>query len=141
MLECFKEGLYWRGIVHDLSKFRPSEFFPYMEHFHGKYAKAWRDKTGYYKPTDTGDSSFDRAWFFHQKRNDHHWQYWVLPEDIEGTKLLLMPDKVQREMVCDWKGAGRAQGTPDVVAWWDKNGSKLQLHPETRKWVNLKLKG
>ena len=24
---CFKTGLYWRGIVHDLSKFHPKEFF------------------------------------------------------------------------------------------------------------------
>ena len=30
MIECFKRGLIWRGLTHDLSKFHPSEFFPYM---------------------------------------------------------------------------------------------------------------
>jgi len=49
MLECFKEGLYWQGIIHDLSKFLPSKLFPYANFF---YNKKVRDKTGYYKPTD-----------------------------------------------------------------------------------------
>src|SRR5664280_1736204 len=80
-IECCKLGIPWQGIVHDLSKFRPSEFFPYARHFHGVGAKEWRDKTGYYKPTDTGDSAFDFAWFLHQKRNAHHWQYWIFPSD------------------------------------------------------------
>ena len=27
---CFRYGLYWRGIVHDLSKFSRAEFGPYL---------------------------------------------------------------------------------------------------------------
>lgn len=134
-LESRNLGITWLGIIHDWSKFLPSEFLPYARHFHGPNAKQWRDKTGYYKPTDTGDPAFDFAWFLHQKRNKHHWQYWCLPEDERGLKRLLMPDKYRREMLADWRGAGRAQGTPDVLAWYKKNGDKLQLHPETRKRI------
>jgi len=36
LLACWRAGLYWRGIVHDWHKFLPSEWFPYVEHFHGK---------------------------------------------------------------------------------------------------------
>ena len=133
MVECFKVGLFWRGIVHDMSKFLPSEFIPYARFFHGKKV---RSKTGYYKPTDTGDLAFDMAWFRHQKRNDHHWQWWVLPEDERGVKLLPMSEEARLEMLCDWRGAGRAQGTPDTLAWYRANGHKLQLHEETRKWVD-----
>jgi len=139
MVECFKLGLYWRGITHDMSKLLPSEWFPYTNFFYGKKAVPVRDSTGYYKPTDTGDSLFDFAWLLHQKRNDHHWQWWVLPKDNGGEKVLQMSWDAIREMVCDWRGAGRAQGTPDVVAWYLKNGTKMRLHPHSRLCVELLL--
>lgn len=33
LIECWKEGLYIQGIVHDWSKFSPAEFFPYAKNF------------------------------------------------------------------------------------------------------------
>src|SRR5690606_19659246 len=84
-IECCKLGIPIRGLVHDLSKCRPSEWFPYVNHFHNSNP---RDKTGYYRPYDTGDRSFDNALFLHLKRNKHHWQWWVLPTDETGVKLL-----------------------------------------------------
>lgn len=141
-IECFKRGLYWRGIIHDMSKFRPAEFIPYTNFFYGKGAKPRRDSTGYYKPTDTGDKAFDFAWLLHQKRNDHHWQYWILPEDEGGIKVLPIPDKVRVEMLCDWIGAGKAQGhfppkdDPlfETRKWWQANNHKMLLHPETKEY-------
>lgn len=150
LCECFKQGLYWQGIVHDLSKFLPNEFLPYANHFYGKGKrgiKEGRDKTGYYKPTDTGDKDFDFAWLLHQKRNRHHWQWWLLPEDEGGIKLLEMPEKYLREMICDWKGAARAQkvGTEVnnylVKEWYKKNKGKMQLDEVTRIWLEEFLKG
>ena len=148
MIECFKRGLIWRGLVHDWSKLRPSEFFPYAWHFYGpdshhkdgshaaKGIQTGRDETGYYKPTDTGDAAFDCAWLLHQKRNRHHWQWWILPEDKGGIVLLPMRESYLAEMICDWKGAGKAQGHgDDIRPWYAKNGSKMQLHQETRKIV------
>ncbi len=135
-----KLGIPWLGLIHDWSKFRPSEWFPYVAHFYGKNAgKQIRDETGYYKPTDTGDPAFDQAWFLHQKRNRHHWQYWVMPEDVEGVKILSIPDKYRREMLADWRGAGRAQRRPNTKAWYTKNCKKLQLHEETRHWIEDNL--
>ena len=125
MVECFKNGLILRGLLHDLSKFRPSEWFPYANFFYGK-------------PTDTNKTFFDLAWLFHQKRNDHHWQYWILSEDNGGTKILPMSPKARLEMVCDWCGASKAQGHGgwiDVAFWYEKNKDKMQLHPDTRNWI------
>lgn len=34
MLACFREGLYWQGLIHDWSKFLPSEFLPYARYFY-----------------------------------------------------------------------------------------------------------
>lgn len=141
MVECFKNGLYWRGMMHDLSKFKSSEFVPYANFFYGKEKK--RDKTGYYKPTDTGDKDFDFAWLLHQKVNRHHWQFWMLPEDEGGVKILEMEYPYWLEMICDWVGAGKAQGfySPkndrykETRAWYAKNKDKMQLHPKTRKYI------
>lgn len=40
-LACLKYGLIWRGIVHDLSKFKPDEFIAYARFFYGDYP--WDD--------------------------------------------------------------------------------------------------
>lgn len=54
-LAACKLGIPWLGIIHDLSKFRLSEWLPYARHFHNPDGshKEVRGKTGYYKPTDT----------------------------------------------------------------------------------------
>lgn len=137
-IECCKLGIPWRGLVHDLSKLLPSEFIPYANFFYGNN-KRIRDKTGYYKPTDTGDTAFDFAWLLHQKRNKHHWQWWILPEDKGGVKVFPMPDVYRKEMLADWRGAGKAQGKPDTKAWYLANSHNMQLHPETRTWVERQL--
>jgi hypothetical protein len=142
-VECFKEGLYWRGLVHDLSKFLPSEFIPYANFFYNKP----RDNTGYYKSTDTGDKAFDFAWLLHQKRNKHHWQWWILPEDGGGVKALRMESVYVTEMICDWIGAGKAQGffSPkndryfETRKWYKANGDKMNLHHSTRTQINYIL--
>ncbi len=151
MIECFKEGLYWRGIVHDLSKFLPSEFIPYTKYFYGPTADSTlneRSKTDYYKPTDTGDKAFDFAWLLHQKRNRHHWQWWVLPEDVSGVKVFPIEEPYLTEMICDWIGAGKAKGyfSPgddrysEVRRWYRKHGNKLQLADETRRKIEKRIK-
>jgi len=138
LIECFKKRLYWQGIVHDLNKFKPSSFLPYARYFGGNILKG-RDKTGYYKPYDTEDADFDMAVFHHVQSNKHHWQYWVKPKDKKGYILLEIPEKYVKEMICDWKGAGKAQGALDMHGWYIKNRRKLQLHPNTRKLVEFLL--
>ena len=141
MLECFRHGLIWRGLIHDWHKHLPSEWFPYMEHFHGKekkYLREWEKNKGYYKPTDTGDPAFDLAWLRHAHKADHHWQWWTQPEDSGGVKVLEMSPRARLEMVCDWCGASRAQGHggwSGVEEWYAKNGGRMMLGEGTRDWV------
>lgn len=35
LMNCAKCGLVWRGLVHDLSKFTPTEFFESVKYFQG----------------------------------------------------------------------------------------------------------
>jgi len=135
-VECCRFGLVWQGIIHDWHKLLPSEFEPYARHFKGNI-QSGRDKTGYYKPEDTGDPAFDLAWFLHQKRSKHHWQSWIMPtEGGIGCKAFAMPERYWKEMIADWRGAGMAQtGSRDIMKWYATNRQKLLLHPDTRQAV------
>lgn len=144
-LWCCFYGIPLAGLVHDLSKFRPREWFPYVDNFYGgpwpeqhhgdmrnvfgdKYTKAWVQRR------------FDEAWNHHQKANPHHWQYWLLRMDSGDTVCLPMPDRYRREMLADWRGAGMAiNGKDDVRNWYLKNRDKMHLHPDTRQWVENEL--
>lgn len=140
-VECCRFYMPVVGLLHDMSKFRPSELIPYARHFYGNGGdiRRGRDKTGYYKAGDTGDEAFDMAWLFHQHRNPHHWQYWVLTQDDDPSKVMEMPDRYVYEMVADWRGAGKAQGTPDTLAWYRAHKDKMLLHPVSRLHVEMLL--
>lgn len=143
-LECRKLSVgFWQAFIHDWSKFLPSEWFPYVDYFFGdgNGIKRGRNDTGYYKPGESGDSAFDLAWLKHQHRNPHHWQWWILIQDEDDDKVLPITDGYRREMLADWRGAGKAQGHGDNTReWYQKNKGKMQLHPETRRWIESQLR-
>ena len=116
----------WRALVHDLSKFLPSEWFPYAECFYKK------DGTKQYNET----IKFNIAWRLHQHRNKHHYQYWILQCDDGRSVPLPMPEKYVREMIADWTGAGMAtSGRSSPVSWYMDNAHKITLHEDTRLMV------
>jgi hypothetical protein len=147
-VECCKLGIPWLGIIHDWSKFLPSEWIPYARYFYGDYPDwqkmdAWA-KSYYFGPTKQSvEHDFDVAWLHHQHRNKHHWQRWLLTLDSarsDGKLIALpMPDKYRREMLADWRGAGRAYGNPDTAQWYLQNREQITLHSETRRRVESEL--
>jgi hypothetical protein len=126
-------------LIHDLSKFRLSEWIPYARCFYAP------DGTKQYQE----DINFNQAWNAHQKRNKHHWQYWLLFADRGDLVVLPMPVKYVYEMVADWMGAGRAitgrwktdgnDGEWEVQAWYETNKQNMQLHSYTRSLVEAIL--
>jgi len=139
-VELFRRGLILRALFHDWDKFLPRMFFPYSRFFYKPDGtpQVRRDKTGYYKPSDTGDRDFDLAWLGHVRRSPHHWQYWVLPDE-DGDHVFPMGHNDVKEMVCDWIGAGLAQGKPDVAEWWKRNQHKMQFAPETLGLIRVEF--
>jgi len=150
MIECFKAGLILQGLTHDLSKFTREEFIPYSNFFYGKtsylYKKA-KKKNGYCKPFITGDQEFDDAWLIHCKRNKHHWQWWVFPDEQGIVRAIPIDKKYLTEMLCDWVAAGKAQGhcSPqndpyqNVREWYKCNKNKIQLAPNTREEIEKRI--
>lgn len=152
-LACRKLGVpLWQAIIHDWTKFTPGEWFPYVHGFYNPdgskrqlyVATKIRSEDGWtmlgYRYQQAIQDAFDRAWLHHQKVNPHHWQYWVLINDEDGTVPLEMPENFILEMIADWDGAGRAiTGKSDPVGWYEKNKEKMLLHQKTRSIVEYLL--
>jgi len=141
-LECCKVGLLWRGLIHDLSKLRLSEFIPYARYFYGNYPEYInadsRAPRGLFKQDI--EHRFDKAWLFHIHRNPHHWQFWLLQEDDGPLKNIPVPIKYLKEMLCDWHGAGRAiTGKSNTKEWYIQNKKNINLNRINRKWIEKKL--
>ena len=59
--------------------------------------------------------------------------------DDSALDQLPIPLVFLREMIADWRGAGRVQNTPNTRKWYETNKDKLYLHPDTRTMVELIL--
>lgn len=126
--ECWRLGIPIQGLLHDLSKMLPDEWFAYVESFYGYHARNKLERPEYVK------DAFNLAWLLHQHRNPHHWQFWRLRMDDGSTKLIPMPENYVREMLADWRGAGRAiTGSSNIGEWYRKNYSNIELADETRE--------
>ena len=63
---CFRAGIPWQGLFHDLSKYSPTEFFEGAKYYLGDRSptEAARRAQGYSK-----------AWLHHKGLNKHHFEY------------------------------------------------------------------
>lgn len=88
---CFRCGLYKQGLLHDLSKYSPVEFFSGVKYFQGN-----RSPIDYEKEV----IGYSLGWLHHKGRNKHHWEYW-LDNASGGVKAIEMPIPYVVEMYCD----------------------------------------
>lgn len=126
---CFRCGLYWQGLTHDLSKYSLTEFLPGARYYQGNRSPnaAQREAEGY-----------SGAWLHHKGRNKHHYEYWYDIDPVTRTPVtgLGMPPKYIAEMVCDRIAACRVYYGRDYTpasAWsfYERTKSRMQLHPAT----------
>jgi hypothetical protein len=129
--ECMKYGLWWQGIVHDWSKFLPSEWIPYSEYYYGGHGED--------RPPEVR-AGYDSAANLHHHRQPHHWQFWVLIHNDGVLECLPIPDRYRKEMLADWRGTGKTtKGREDTRKWYLENRDKIRLHAETRAWIEQEL--
>lgn len=136
---CFQAGLYWQGIVHDLSKFSPTEFNESVKYYQGDVSPIVACKK---------ENGYSMAWFHHRGRNLHHYECWVDNFDnyFSGDKLTLirMPYKYALELICDYLGAGMAYMGKDFSfekewQWWLNKRENCAMHPYTKSFVDTVL--
>ncbi len=133
---CCIFGIPFRGVVHDLSKFSPTEFFESVKYY-----------TGTRSPIDACKEAngVSYAWMHHKGRNKHHYEYWQDNFD-KGGEALVIPYKYSVEMLCDYLGAGRAymKGKFDIqceIIWWEnKNKNPIAMHPVNKRFITNMLR-
>ena len=128
---CFKVGLYKQGLLHDLSKYSPSEFLVGCKYYQGTRSpnNAEREAKGY-----------SAAWLHHKGRNKHHYEYWLdySTDPAEGIVGMKMPVKYVVEMFIDRVAASKnymnEQYTDRApLEYYKKGVARLgkMIHPET----------
>lgn len=93
MKYCFRVGLFRQGLLHDMSKYSPSEFWVGCRYYQGTRSpnNAEREERGY-----------SSAWLHHKGRNKHHYEYWI-DYGLESHSMtgMKMPKKYVVEMFMD----------------------------------------
>ena len=133
---CFRVGLYWQGLTHDLSKYSPTEFFVGAKYFQGTRSPnaAERDKKGY-----------SEAWMHHKGRNRHHYEYWTdMNMTVGQYESVPMPRKYLVEMVMDRRAAcmvyqGKDYSPGSELAYFDTSHEKKLMHLQTQKELGFLL--
>lgn len=137
MKYCFKAGLYKQGLLHDLSKYSPAEFFSGVKYFQG-------DKSP--NTAERAEKGYSLAWLHHKGRNRHHMEYWIDYGQTgdKGMTGLKMPEKYVVEMFCDRIAAckvyhGDAYTDADPYNYYKRSHSHYMIHPETDKLLRRLL--
>lgn len=96
---CFKAGILWQGLKHDLSKYSPTEFFVGAKYYQGNRSPNEAEREAY---------GYSIAWMHHKGRNRHHFEYWTdYSPKTKKIEPVEMPLKYVKEMFCDRVAASK----------------------------------
>lgn len=138
MKQCFRLGLYRQGLLHDLSKYSPSEFFVGCRFYQGDRSpnNAEREKKGY-----------SSAWLHHKGRNKHHYEYWIdyAADGEREMKGMRMPDRYVVEMFVDRISASKTYKKKDYTdsspwEYYEHGIGFYIMHPQVTELLELLLK-
>ena len=139
MQDCFEVGLFKQGLLHDLSKYSPSEFIVGARYYQGDRSpnNAEREKNGY-----------SSAWLHHKGRNRHHYEYWI---DYStryvngGMAPVPMPTRYIIEMLIDRIAACKVYNDDRYTSkspweYYQSGKDPAPLHEKTRIMLEFLLK-
>ena len=139
MKYCFQVGLYWQGLVHDLSKYSPTEFWRGARYYQGNRSPNDEERR---------TKGYSLAWMHHKGRNKHHYEYWTdyqLGAPAGTMAGVKMPLRYVVEMFCDRVAAARIYNgehyTRDMpLRYFLKGKEHINMHPETRALLEKLLR-
>ena len=127
---CFAVGLYRQGLLHDLSKYSPAEFWVGAKHFQGNHSP---------NDAERKEKGYSSAWLHHKGRNKHHNEYWI---DYSGKPSPVfagaqMPVCYVVEMFMDRIAACRiyqkeAYTQKSPLLYYNRGKSHLLMHPKSQ---------
>ncbi len=130
MRYCFRVGLYRQGLLHDLSKYSPTEFLPGAKYYQGFRSPNVEERK---------QLGYSAAWLHHKGRNRHHFEYWT--DYLSGTRevtAIEMPPRYLVEMCMDRIAAcrvynGAAYTNADPLHYLTHGPDNRFMHAETRR--------
>ena len=129
---CFRAGMYKQGLLHDLSKYSPTEFLVGCKYYQGTMSP---------NNAEREDKGYSAAWLHHKGRNKHHMEYWIdygVGDGRDGQKThrgicgMKMPIKYVAEMYVD-----RVSASKNYQRDKFKLDSPLQYYLKGRKYYIL----
>lgn len=136
MKYCFKIGLIWRGLTHDLSKYSFTEFIPGVKYYQGTRSPTVKERI---------ENGYSKAWLHHKGRNKHHFEYWEdFSMETRKYEPVEMPRQYLLEMFCDRIAASkvymRDKYTDSYPLEYLLNKDKnARFHQNTRDQITLLL--
>ena len=127
---CFRAGIPVRGLLHDLSKYSPTEFLAGVKYYKGTKSPNEGEREAF---------GYSNAWIHHKGRNRHHFEYWT---DYDRVTHLMspvkMPLKFVKEMFCDRVAAskiyqGENYSPTHPLSYFQRGTANRAIHPETAK--------
>ena len=131
LVGCFKVGLYRQGLLHDLSKYSPTEFLVGCKYYQGFMSP---------NNAERKDKGYSSAWLHHKGRNKHHMEYWI-DYDVAGDNKehsgmtgMKMPIRYVVEMFIDRVSASKnyqkAKYTDESALSYFQNGRRNYINHE-----------
>lgn len=135
---CFKAGIPFQGLRHDLSKYSPTEFLPGAHFYLGDRSPTEAERRAY---------GYSRAWMHHKGRNKHHFEYWTdYNPQTRRMEPVEMPLKYVKEMFCDRVAAGKIYlgknyTNDNPINYFLNGNAQKTMHPKTAKllegWLRM----
>lgn len=137
MAHCFRAGIPWRGLMHDLSKYSPAEFIPGVKFY-----------TGTKSPTDGERRTYgySKAWMHHKGRNRHHYEYWTdYSIVLKKSVPMKMPLVYVIEMFCDRVAACKVYlkdkyTDSSALEYYNRRLGQEEMHEETSALLGTLVK-
>lgn len=134
---CFRVGIGFQGLFHDLSKYSLTEFVPGARYYQGGRSPNERERELF---------GYSAAWLHHKGRNRHHFEYW---NDMNmQTKMyepVPMPMRYVKEMFCDRVAAskiyqGKNYTDAHPLDYFYRGNARKKMHPDTADLLEIWLK-
>lgn len=135
---CFKAGIPFQGLTHDLSKYAPIEFFAGVKYYQGGEKSPNQLERQLY--------GYSAAWLHHKGRNRHHFEYWndYNPKTKKDGPVK-MPRKYLVEMFCDRMAACKVYlkdkyNDGSALEYFLNSKRSICMHPKTAKELEFLLR-
>ena len=133
---CFQCGLFYQGLVHDLSKYSKVEFRNGVTFFRGNGSPHFNERT---------TKGYSESWMHHKGRNKHHCEYWTdFNYQTKKYEPIEMPRKYVAEMLCDRIAASKTYNKKTytesfALEYYLKEEPFLVMHENTKKDIEMLL--